>query len=106
MTPEVRVSEFAASKIAEEYGPERSAAGNPSEWDFWSGPLAAALLGFRDFENLLWHPRPEIRSLHIVAPVFGVLVFIGVLIDPDTIEIADFAVDPDYWSTRAGPDMD
>ncbi len=64
MTPEVRVSEFAASKIAAEYGPERSTAGEPSEWDFWSGPLAAALLGFRDFENLLWHPRPEIRSLH------------------------------------------
>ncbi len=106
MTPEVRVSEFAASKIASEYGPERSAAGKPSEWDFWSGPLAAALLGFRDFENLLWHPRPEIRSLHIVDPVFGVLVFIGVLIDPDTIEIADFAVDPDYWSTREGPDRD
>ncbi len=99
MTPEVRVSEFAASKIAAEYGPKRSAAGKPSEWDFWSGPLAAALLGFRDFENLLWYSRPEIRTLHIVDPVFGALVFIGVLIDPDTIEIADFAIDPDYWST-------
>ncbi len=99
MIPEVRVSEFAARKIAAEFGPERSAAGKPSEWDFWSGPLAAALLGFRDFENLLWHPRPEIRSLHIVDPIFGALVFIGVLVDTDTIEIADFAIDPDYWST-------
>ena len=106
MTPEVRVSEFAARKIAAEFGPERSAAGKPSEWDFWSGPLAAALLGFRDFENLLWHPRPEIRVTPLVAPVVGALVFIGVLIDPDTIEIADFAVDPDYWSTREGPDRD
>ena len=99
MIPEVRVSEFAARKIVAEYGPERSTAGKPSERDFWSGPLAAALLGFRDFENLLWYPRPEIRSLHIVDPVFGALVFIGVLIDSDTIEIADFDVDPDYWST-------
>lgn len=99
MISEVMVSEFAASKIEAEYGPERSAAGKPSEWDFWSGPLAAALLGFRDFENLLWHRRPEIRTLHIIDPFFGALVFVGVLIDPGTIEIADFAIDPDYWST-------
>ena len=25
------------------------------------------------------------------------LVFVGVLVEPDTIEIADFEVDPDYW---------
>ena len=43
MTPQVGVSRFVADKIAAEYGPERSAEGQPSEWDFWSGPLAAAL---------------------------------------------------------------
>lgn len=98
MAHKVRVSEFAAGKIAATYGPERSATGRPSEWDFWSGPLAAALVGFRDFENLLWHPIPEIRTLHIIDPVFGALVFVGVLVEPDTVEIADFEADPDYWS--------
>lgn len=97
MIPEVRVSDTAASKITATYGPERSATGRPSEWDFWSGPLAAALVGFRDFESLLWHSSPDIRTLHIVDPVFGALVFVGALIEPATIEIADFDVDPDYW---------
>lgn len=60
--------------------------------------MAAALVGFRDFENLLWHALPEIRTLHIVDPFFGALVFVGVLVGPNTIEIADFEVDPDYWS--------
>ncbi len=64
---EVRVGEAAAEKIIGAYGPERSAAGRPSEWDFWSGPLAAALIGFRDFENLLFDLHPEIRTLHIAA---------------------------------------
>lgn len=98
MAHKIRGSEFAAGKIAATYGPERSATGRPSEWDFWSGPLAAALVGFRDFENLLWHPTPAIRTLHIVDPVFGALIFVGVLVEPDTVEIADFDVDPDYWS--------
>ena len=39
---EVRVGEAAAESITGTYGPERSATGRPSEWDFWSGPLAAA----------------------------------------------------------------
>ena len=99
MTHEIRVGEFAARKIADACGAERSTTGRPSEWDFWSGPLAAALVGFRDFENLLWHTRPDIRTLHVTDPVFGALVFVGVLVEPDTIEIADFEVDPDYWET-------
>lgn len=95
--PEVRVGDTAADKITRTYGPERSAGGRPSEWDFWSGPLAAALIGFRDFENLLFDLHPEIRTLHIVDPVFGALVFAGVLVEPGVVEIADFEVDPDYW---------
>lgn len=97
MTIEVRVSEFAATKMAGAYGPERSAAGRPSEWDFWSGPLAAALIGFRDFENLLFDRHPQIRTLHLVDPVFGAVVFVGVLLKPGVVEIADFEADPDYW---------
>ena len=85
MAHEIRVSEFAAEKIAATYGPERSTMRRPSEWDFWSGPLAAALVGFWDFENLLWHPLPRVRTLHIIDPVFGALVFgalvfVGVLV--------------------------
>ena len=94
---QVRVGEAAAEKITRTYGPERSATGSPSEWDFWSGPLAAALIGFRDFENLLFDSYPEIRTLHIIDPVFGALVFAGVLVEPGVVEIADFEVDPDYW---------
>lgn len=101
MIAEVRVSDLAAEKIATTYGPERSTTGRPSEWDFWSGPLAAALIGFRDFENLLWHSHPEIRTLHIIDPVFGALVFVGVLTEPGTVEVADFDVDPDYWQMVA-----
>ncbi len=95
--PEIRVGRFAAEKITAEHGPRRSATGQPSEWDFWSGPLAAALIGFRDFENLPFDLHPEIRTLHIVDPVFGVVVFVGVLLEQGVIEIADFSTDPDYW---------
>ncbi len=94
---EVRVGKAAAEKITRTYGPERSAAGRPSEWDFWTGPLAAALIGFRDFESLLFDLHPEIRTLHIVDPVFGVLVFAGMLVEPGVVEIADYEIDPDYW---------
>lgn len=52
------------------------------------------------------HPHPEIRSLHIVDPVFGVVVFVGVRIDPDTIEIADFEIDEDYWQIIANEPND
>ena len=95
--PQIRVGRFAAEKITAEHGPERSATGQPSEWNFWSGPLAASLIGFRDFEHLPFDLHPEIRTLHIVDPVFGVVVFVGVLIEPGVVEIADFTIDPDYW---------
>ncbi len=38
-----------------------------------------------------------VRTLHIVDPVFGAVVFAGVLLEPGLVEIADFGVDPDYW---------
>ena len=40
---------------------------------------------------------PEIRSLHLVDPVFGPIVFVGVLVGPMSVEIAAFRYDPDYW---------
>jgi hypothetical protein len=62
VTFEVRVGEFAAERITSAYGPERSATGQPSEWDFWSGPLAAALIGFRNFDLLRFDLHPEIPT--------------------------------------------
>ncbi|MEM9034583.1 MAG: hypothetical protein AAGD18_08325 [Actinomycetota bacterium] len=97
MTYTVRISDALAETIAQEYGPEPSAPGQPSEWDFWSGPLAAALIGFRDFDRLLRSEIAEVRQLHLVDPVFGAVVFVGVLVAPNTVEIAGCSVDPDYW---------
>ena len=61
-------------------------------------PIGRGTHRVRDFESLLWHPRPDIRTLHIVDPIFGALVFVGVRVEPATIEIADFEADPDYWA--------
>lgn len=106
MTFEVRVGTYAAEKIAARHGARRSSQGHASEWDFWSGPLAAALIGFRDFENLLFESRPEIRTLHLVDPVFGAVVFVGVLVEAGVIEIADFEEDPDYWDLIGNDPVD
>lgn len=93
----VTVGAGLAERIAAEYGPERSAEGAPSEWDFWSGPLAAALLRFRDFESLHFEQTSDIRYLQVVDPVFGAVVFVGVLTGPGHVELAAFEADPDYW---------
>jgi hypothetical protein len=95
---EVRVGDDLAESIAATYGPERSARGRPSEWDFWNGPLVAALIAFRDFDSLRVEADPRVRSLHVVDPVFGPVVFIGVLVDAEVVELAAFATDPDYWT--------
>jgi hypothetical protein len=63
----------------------------------WSGPLAAALIAFRDFEALRFDRHDEVRSLHIVDPVFGPVVFVGVLIEPGVVEPAGWSTDPGYW---------
>jgi hypothetical protein len=83
----------------ERFGEERSLAGAPSEYDFVGGPLAAAVFAFRDFERLVPDVVPAVRSYTIVDPFFGVVVFVGVLIAPDVVEIAAFDDDPDYWAT-------
>jgi hypothetical protein len=41
---------------------------------------------------------PAVRTYTIVDPSFGAVVFVGVLIDAEVVEIADFDDDPDYWS--------
>lgn len=86
-----------ASTAAELYGPERTAAGRPSEYDFASGPLAAAATRFTDFDSLPEVAGAAVRSVHLLDPVFGPVVFVGVLVEPGVVEIAGFTVDPDYW---------
>lgn len=93
----VRWADGVAKSAAELFGPERSATGGPSEYDFVSGPLAAAAARFADFETLPEAAGPAVRSVHVLDPVFGPVVFVGVLVEPTTVEIADFAHDPDYW---------
>ncbi|MBW3547589.1 MAG: hypothetical protein KY452_05570 [Actinobacteria bacterium] len=63
---EVVVSAALAGEIAASFGPQRSAQGAPSELDFWSGPLQAALLGFRGFESLPYDDAPQVRRLQVV----------------------------------------
>ena len=102
MTYEVRIGSLAAGKVAAAYGPERSVSGDPSEWDFWSGPLDAAQIKFKNFDSLPFDDHPSIRKLHTVDPMFGAIVFVGILTEPGVVEIADFAVDPDFWETIEG----
>jgi hypothetical protein len=94
---EVRWGEAIARKAAARFGDERSARGAPSHFDFVCGPLAAAAERCRDFDSLAEEAGPSIRSVWIIDPVFGPVVFIAVLVDVDVVELADFTDDPDYW---------
>lgn len=94
---EVVVSAALATEIAASFGRERSAQGAPSEVDFWSGPLQAALIGFRGFESLPYDDVHQVRRLQVVDPMFGVVTFIGVARADGVVEIAAYASDPDYW---------
>jgi hypothetical protein len=93
----VRWADAVAKSAAEQFAPERSGTGRPSEYDFVSGPLAAAAARFADFESLPEAAGPSVRSVDVLDPVFGPVVFVGVLVGPATVEIAGFAHDPDYW---------
>lgn len=97
----VRVGASLAAAIAREFGPERTAEGMPSEWDFWTGPLAAALVAFRDFDTLRYERHPAVRSLHVVDPMFGPVVFVGVRVEPGIVELAAYERDPGYWDLIA-----
>ena len=95
---DVRVAAEVLAKAHERYGDERAPTGSPNEYDFVGGPLAAALLEFRYFDELPAVAGPSVRSLIITDPFFGALVFFGVLVEERAVAIADFEDDPDYWS--------
>ena len=94
----VQVADLVMHKAHDRYGEERSATGRPSEYDFVAGPLAAAIEQFRYFDDLPEMVGPAVRTVITTDPFFGAIVFVGVLVDANEVEIADFDDDPDYWS--------
>ena len=99
MIREVRVAQNVVARAHERFGESRSGKGAPSEYDFIGGPLASAIFAFRDFENLSYDVVPAVRAYTIVDPYFGAVVFVGLLIEGEVVEIVGFDDDPDYWST-------
>jgi hypothetical protein len=63
-----------------------------------TGPLAAAVFGFKAFEELPYDIVPAVRHLTVVDPFFGAVVFVGVLGADGWVDVVDFDDDPDYWS--------
>ncbi len=82
----------------DKFGETRSAEGQPSEYDFVGGPLAAAVFAFREFDALSYDLVPAVRSYTVVDPIFGAVTFAAVLRTDDVVEIVSFADDPDYWA--------
>jgi hypothetical protein len=93
----VQVGVLAREEVDQRYGVERSSEGTPSPTDFEQGPLAAARLQFEHFDTLPEAVGPAVRQCHVLVPGFTPIVFIGVLVEPDLVEIAGFDDDPDYW---------
>lgn len=58
-------------------------------------------MAFRDFDTLRYDRHPEVRSLQLVDPVFGPVVFVGVRVEPGVVELAAYEPDPDYWGLIA-----
>ncbi len=94
---EVEVSAHVDATIAREFGAERTGAGRPSFYDFESGPLAAARLAFSRFDDQREAAGPSVRTVTIVDPFFGAVMFTAVLTGPAKVEIADVGIDPSYW---------
>ncbi len=97
----VQVSAEIDRRIVAWCGEERNAEGRPSATDFRSTVLAAAKFGFRGFDELPIDLVPQVRTLHVLDPHFGAVVFTAIKVASDVVEIADFDIDPDYWDTIA-----
>lgn len=101
MIRRVSVAAPVFEKAHQQFGAARSTVGRPSEYDFIGGPLAAATFAFRDFDSLSYDVVPAVRSFTVVDPIFGVVTFVAVAVVDDSVEVVDFADDPDYWSVIA-----
>jgi hypothetical protein len=97
VTYEVRWSGDLLATIAHRFTADRSPDGDPSEYDFHGGPLQAATRRFVDFDSLPEEAGPAVRSVHVVDPVFGAIVFVGILVAPGVVEVAAVDIDDDYW---------
>lgn len=58
-------------------------------------------MAFRDFDSLRYDRHPDVRSLHVVDPVFGPVVFVGVRVEQGVLELAAYELDPGYWDLIA-----
>lgn len=94
---EVDISAHVDDTIAREFGADRTASGRPSFYDFEAGPLAAARFAFSRFDEQREAAGSSIRTVTIVDPFFGAVVFTAVLVAESRVEIADVSIDPSYW---------
>ena len=97
MIRRVTVNQEVLQLVHDRYGEQRSATGRPSEYDFVSGPLAAARFAFRGFDELSYEIVPSVRWYTVVDPFFGPVTFVGMLLEDESVEIGGFDDDPDYW---------
>jgi len=97
VTRRVKVAPAVYQSSYERFGEARSPKSEGSEYDFVSGPLAAAVFAFRDFDALSYDIIPAVHSYTVVDPIFGAVTFAAVLLTGDIVEIVSFADDPDYW---------
>ncbi len=93
----VDVSARVDDKIARKFGADRTTTGGPSFYDFETGPLAAARLAFSRFDGQREAAGPSIRTVTIVDPFFGAVVFTDVLVGEYAVEVADASIDTTYW---------
>ncbi len=71
--------------------------------EFMAGPVRSARLLF----ETQWDQQPmeaggAVRVVHTYSRIIGPVVFYGVLIGPQAVEIASFDVHPGYWDLIAG----
>jgi hypothetical protein len=72
-----------------------------------SGPVRAARLQFRaKWDQQLPAAGDSVRTVYVLHPVLGPIVFYGMLVGPRQVEIAGFEYDADYWHRIAGDPED
>ena len=78
-----------------------SAEGRPSFAQFEDGPYKAAFTAFSINYEAQREAIEGVGALRLVltppTPIFGPLIFYGVLLDDGTVELASVTGDPDYW---------
>ncbi len=102
----VDVGEHVMQQLVVEYPPERTAQGDPNQFDFLGGPLAAAIDRFTAFDLLPEAAGPSVRIATIVDPMFGPVTFTGVLVGDDRVEIAEYMADPEFWTDQNDDEPD